>query len=431
MRQVLLLTLLTLTACDPPAPTDAGADAPTADAPTADTPGGMRRPLNLTILRFEGGDFTLPAEGAVVALDQAGVTRREETAGADGRVTFDPVDWSLGAVDVTAFLPGHRIDSRVGWTEDDFRDEVVDTRPAIRLRRLNDDTGIAVTGSAVGMTSTTNWLYVSPTAPHPGWSDRVGPDYVVYTSPRLDFGLVGREYWFDETSPTRVRQTISGWAATPVHTPTGVAEPIDLDFGTMALTPTTVTGSFTLPGGTFFTSDTRIVDVRECDATDSAIVGSVTALDVGAGGAVTYTLESVTVTGLTGTLTRFGVFDDGGASFVYLPGQRLSGAMTVALPTPPAFTGGALTLSGTLTLSDVTSAARSSAWIYTASATTWRVLGANGATELRFPPLPTGASASVYVPSDARAQPVVCGDRDARVDFCRVFARGGDRPITP
>ncbi|MCC6522656.1 MAG: hypothetical protein IT373_08360 [Polyangiaceae bacterium] len=55
-----------------------------------------------------------PIAGATVAFDAPGGERTELTTGADGKVTFDGVDWSLGLGSVTAYGDGHAMYSVVG-----------------------------------------------------------------------------------------------------------------------------------------------------------------------------------------------------------------------------------------------------------------------------------------------------------------------------
>lgn len=62
-----------------------------------------------------------PAAGAVVALDLPGGDGRriEQTVGADGRVAFAGLDWTLpGSAAVTAYLPGYLPQTFAGLTGD-------------------------------------------------------------------------------------------------------------------------------------------------------------------------------------------------------------------------------------------------------------------------------------------------------------------------
>ena len=47
----------------------------------------------------------VPMEGATVAFDAPGGERTETVSGADGKVTFEGVDWSLGTAAATAHQP--------------------------------------------------------------------------------------------------------------------------------------------------------------------------------------------------------------------------------------------------------------------------------------------------------------------------------------
>ncbi len=73
--------------------------------------------ITFIAVEIEQGGAKLPLEGATVAFDAPGGQRVEEATGADGRVTFDGVDWSLGQAAATAYLPDRMLSSVVNLDE--------------------------------------------------------------------------------------------------------------------------------------------------------------------------------------------------------------------------------------------------------------------------------------------------------------------------
>ena len=55
----------------------------------------------------------VPMEGATVAFDAPGGERTETVSGADGKVTFEGVDWTLGTAAATAHQPDYALGSVV------------------------------------------------------------------------------------------------------------------------------------------------------------------------------------------------------------------------------------------------------------------------------------------------------------------------------
>lgn len=103
MRAILALAVIACTACgDDSAPADAGVDA----GPTP-IDGGGTGGIAFDVLRVRPDGTTEPAESALAFLVEGSGATRELTLGADGRVTFDGVDFDLGAATVSIWQPGH------------------------------------------------------------------------------------------------------------------------------------------------------------------------------------------------------------------------------------------------------------------------------------------------------------------------------------
>lgn len=105
-----------------------------------------------------------PTRGVTVALDAPGGMRIERTTGADGRVTFTDLDWTLGTASVTAYLAGFVVVSRVGLTGEDARagEWVID------LAQSGERTYgfVSVSGWAEGFQDEDHSMVVSATVPN-------------------------------------------------------------------------------------------------------------------------------------------------------------------------------------------------------------------------------------------------------------------------
>jgi hypothetical protein len=103
MRAILAAAVVACTACgDDAAPTDAGAD-----AGPVPIDGGGTGGIAFDVLRVLLDGTTEPASGALAYLVEGSGATRESTLGADGRVTFDGIDFDLGAATVTIWEEGH------------------------------------------------------------------------------------------------------------------------------------------------------------------------------------------------------------------------------------------------------------------------------------------------------------------------------------
>lgn len=404
---------------------DAGTDA---GRLPVDAPASMVRMLPLTVLETIGAGMTRPLAGAVVALDQAGVARREERADDQGRVAF-MVDWALGPVDVTGYAEDHGLVSRVGWLEDDFDEHQMAGRPVMVLGNW-DTEGIEISGTISNKVGTETRVYVSATTPNNDTFDDVGPAYSLYTWPRADFGLVALEYEYTVFDASRVRQTVHRWAATPRHTPLGAPERIDIDLVAQAVTPTITTATFRLPLTPFFDDPTRYLYVTETDPAGNQVLGVATSIDVSLDGVASYTMEAVEADGVPTRFTTYAIATDTGYSSVQLAGGSLTGAQTLTWMEPPSYaTPGVVPRTGEVAIDGAIEAARTAMWIYDDAGTTWNVLGPRGGTALHLPALPSGAPAELYTPTGARVGLYLCAAFDPIAGACRSRSWGEDRPL--
>ena len=232
-----------------------------------------------------------PAEGATVALDKPGGERVEQTTGADGRTTFDSIDWSLGEASVTAALEGHVVHSRTGVTEADGELEI-----GLGRRGPSPDL-VELSGSALNMALDTHSLIVGATVEGDGyWSD--GPDWTMLVEPGTPFAIVATERHSGASMAQHMEAPIDGWLLQD-HAGLTAAGTVDIDFATAA-PPTVVDGSFPMPARAESRLRTDGVGwITSGLTTGSATVGIATLTDPASDwNSIVYTAEYVEPTGV-------------------------------------------------------------------------------------------------------------------------------------
>jgi hypothetical protein len=122
---------------------------------------------SLTFVVVEGGAWSpqLPRiAGATVTLDAPGGERVERSSGVDGKVTFDGIDWSLGAASATAYLPEHALYSVLDL-EHGTLDQVhlVDGAIPLVVEPLTPELveGVTLKGNATGLIDPSHQVIVS------------------------------------------------------------------------------------------------------------------------------------------------------------------------------------------------------------------------------------------------------------------------------
>jgi hypothetical protein len=151
-----------------------------------DADGGANGTLEVLVLSHSWDADPAPAEGALVTLDKPGGERVELTAGADGTVAFDGIDWSLGEAAATASMDGHGMASRVGITEADG---------AITLRiRVEPLETVTLSGTVTNMADEGNNLVVNTLVCGGAGYQGPGPGYEVEVPAGVPFVLDGSEY---------------------------------------------------------------------------------------------------------------------------------------------------------------------------------------------------------------------------------------------
>jgi hypothetical protein len=280
-----------------------------------------------------------PAAAAVVALDAPGGARIEQTAGADGSVTFTGLDWSAGTAAVTAYLDdAHVMATRVGITEADGEiDMPVNALAEPELVAVN------VTGLNVPHLAST-FVMVAATVPgiqcQTRGNELVDPSCTLEVVPGQAFTIVAREYVPGSCGARCFSAPISAWTTADVPAVTGPAE-ATVDFAAPAAA-TTVSGSFVMPGR----ADSPLRSNTSCmmytlSALGAGYLGFVTTTRVTADGSTCeYEGQYVTVPGADDPVTIYWVYPDlsnGADSWVEVHGNLAAGPQTLPFLDTPAF----------------------------------------------------------------------------------------------
>jgi hypothetical protein len=119
-----------------------------------------------------------PIAGATVAFDAPDGTRSEAVSGADGKVTFDGIDWSLGTAAVTAFAPAHALYSAVDLDEAGMaQSHLIDGAVPLLLsdEKAPHVDSVHIRGTVTGMTDSTHELAINVAKGTAGTSEWDGP----------------------------------------------------------------------------------------------------------------------------------------------------------------------------------------------------------------------------------------------------------------
>ncbi len=179
-----------------------------------------------------------PVEGATVALDAPGGRRSELTTGADGRVTFEGLDWSAGTADVTVHEEGHLLRSMVQI--DGSEEEVT-----VGLVPEDESDGfVEIHGRASNMSDADHQLAVYATSARTFTRD-TGYFWSLMVEPGVDFTLVAAEHEPITRSLRSCSQQVHGWVVLD-HAAVAEDTAVDIDFASPA-TPVNVSSSVAVP----------------------------------------------------------------------------------------------------------------------------------------------------------------------------------------
>jgi hypothetical protein len=302
--------------------TDAGRDSGT----TRDGGGGGDGTLALEVLHVLEGGETEPAAGARAVLDRPGGGQEELAVGADGRVTFEGLDFSLGKATVTFWDEGYVLTAITNVGEAGV------PAPIHLLRRVEPGDVVTVSGTVSGMMDAAmNTLVMSTTT---GGFYNGGPSY----SMEVPTGEAGEMVVFEYSSSNVTRgseATLHQAVTVPLSAPAADTT-IDFDFATPA-TLTTVSGSIPAPsslrGDSALNTGEVFIRVSGNDI-GGAFLGTQTRFEESASG-FDYDLSFVELAAAAEPYTAFIVNDLPEQSLVFVEGWPTAGMQDIELLDPP------------------------------------------------------------------------------------------------
>jgi len=345
-----------------------------------------------------------PAEGALVTLDKPGGERVELTAGADGTVVFDAIDWTLGAAAATASMDGHGMASHVGLTE-------ADSPLTIRIP-VQPVEWFELSGSVTNMTDEANWLSITAVVPGSSVFMATGSDYAVMVPAGAPFGLAAWEFaWDASTADLGGTETALNWSWQEMDAITADTTN-DITFeGDGGVETETASGSFNidLTEGTPLSGSEGWGGAWVGAAWDGCgdWVGGVSTYSASInaeGTAFDYTLEYMNVPSIPHYVTNYSIYSGFIFSMVRMDGLPTEGSHAtdfLDVPVLPSLPAGGYELNGApFTWESAETNARPVLTVTTPDYTltpmglvgeyTWTIQGPVGATSLAIPVLPEG-----------------------------------------
>ena len=323
MRAIVAAAVVACTACgDDAAPTDAGGD-----AGPQPIDGGGTAGVAFDVLRVLPGGTTEPAAGALAFLVEGSGATRESTLAPDGRVTFDGIDFDLGAATVTIWQAGHVLTAVANIGAAGVEGPVhllpIGSAPSLVMLSGTVSGVMDPTMHTVIVSSTTGGFYNGD----PTYTMEV-PAGEAGTLIAFEFSAVDVARGFEATFH---QATTAGFPA-----PAGDTT-IDLDFA-MSTMLSTVSGSLPTPSSVRTASALNtgeiFVRVSGFDAA-GAFLGSQTRL-AETGARVEYDLAFAQLDAVvTEPYTAFVVSDSPETSVVFEAGWPASGAVEIVFLDPP------------------------------------------------------------------------------------------------
>jgi hypothetical protein len=406
---------------------DAGEEGTAEDAgeTTGEDGGGGTGTLALQVIEY--GDWPdlaeIPVGDVTVALDEPGGGRTELTTDAEGRVTFEGLDWSLGTAATTLYKDGYALASRVGIEE-----QAEELKLSIyAMEEVPPPEFVELSGTAT-MADPTHTLTVSATIPNEIFSLE-GPAWTLPVMPGLEFTLIGVESSFNSTTGREIDRTIHGWLMAD-HAAVTAATTVALDFTTPAAA-TTVSGSFTLPSradSRLRTAGYGLVSVYS-DNYYTGLIGNSTHSDVsGDGNSIAYDVEYVQPAGAE-PMTVFFVVTGDEFSRAMVGGYPTAGAHDAGLLDLPLLTVPA-TMSTRHPLHDpmqwqlFDTDVRVLVYLFRDEQTVWTVRGPDDATTIAIPDPPAGVDTTALLGTGLLEGTLYILQRDPTDTFTQKMAGG-------
>jgi len=301
------------------------------DASTGGDSGGTAGTLRVLVegVAVAGVPPAEPVEGVTVTADLPGGARVEATSGADGRVSFEGVDWALGDATVMAFSAGHLLAAVTGVTE--ATGEV-----SLLLVPRFDPTRVGLSGTAMGMTAASNGFVVTST--EGGFSEGTGPLWEMEVPADTAGTLVATEFSSTPSGSGRGQAfEFHQWTTADYPASTTDAT-VHIDFASAA-TVSTEAGSFPVPtperGASVLGDAVAFVRVSGRDE-GGVFLGAQTRLDLSSDGSTfEYDLEYLMLPGVERPTTSILMTRSPEQSGVTMDGWPTAGMQDVQFLDPP------------------------------------------------------------------------------------------------
>ncbi|MFH2010819.1 MAG: hypothetical protein ABI333_29730 [bacterium] len=240
-----------------------------------------------------GDDGTpLPLQGARVAVDLPGGERVELVSGADGKVTVDGIDWSLGNLSITAHIADYVMVSYTNLDASLLADTTMYINNAIGMyleRLIPDVPELQVTGTAIGLVDPAHRYQVNVLfTEHVGTEhDNVGgiSSYTVEAPGGLPFTIQGIERDYVESASEKgYDTTVYRVMQQEVAATSSASLVLDLDFEAYEVPTYTADASMFLPADPNSTLRDGRGSAFVCSANSLYCFGWASHIDVSADG---------------------------------------------------------------------------------------------------------------------------------------------------
>jgi len=366
------------------------------------------------------------ASGITVTATLPDGTLSKKTTGADGKVTFDNLDWTRGTASFTAYKKDHSLVSWTGVTAFQHALEVV-------LVKLSTAKPVTVSGTARNMAQGYPYLLVTSSAPGSGYYEGIGNTYSFQVPPDRAFSLVGLNSRINSKSTERtIHFEHKAWA---MSYSVGLTRDgtVDLFFG-KALKPQVFRSTIVLPTSTssvLYAGSRAMVRVTSLESGLNQALGLARRSSLVDGKSFTIDAEYVRPPGVNNFITQYMLSVGGGmTSTINVIGAPGDGTTVGDFLDPPRLISPTDTAKPVnLWLPAAWSSSEKSAIpqvaIIARNQLLWIVRAPAGTTSIALPDPPADADLPRLLGTDpVDASVGHCADRDAKSYLCARFVSG-------
>ena len=378
--------------------------------------------------------FGVAVPDALVAFDHPGTARRvEKMTDADGKVTFEGVDWALGAdAAVTVHLADSALHSIVNLDRDAAAalDAGEGTRIVMSVSSSAPET-LTVSGTFINYILDTHSFIAAPFGQGVIGYSLGSVDWSIWVRPGAEIGIVGTESLLDRVGPREMTQTFFSMTSLDVGTVDANMTGIEIDLASPDALAT-ADASVALPVTGALAAGEFNVWVNEPGSGQFLGALSSSTPSTAEPGIVDYTVTFRTPAGVSAA-TSYSLFESLASSTVVLEGFPTLGRHTVDFLAIPTFTvpaigspqpldapmrvdGAVAGLPLVVAIADVTDTYRA----------VWTAVDVAGSGALQLPEPPSDVDVRTLTPpgNTYRANPSICEPHPSRSGECRRSAYG-------